>query len=51
MAADQLIRDLFETNPALGWVGLGVLGLFVLALVLVIIRETISLGGCARSTG
>lgn len=43
LAADSLIRTLFETNPALGWVGLGVLGLFVLALVALIIREAASL--------
>lgn len=39
LAADALIRDLFEANPGLGWFGLGVLGLFVLALVALLIRE------------
>ncbi len=39
LAADALIRDLFATNTWLGWVGLTLLGLFVLALVALIIRE------------
>ena len=43
LAADNLIRSLFETNPWLGWVGLTVLGLFLIALVAVIIREVASL--------
>ncbi|MEQ1902110.1 MAG: TIGR01620 family protein, partial [Devosia sp.] len=43
LAADNLIHTLFETNPALGWVGLGVLGLFVLALVALVVREAASL--------
>jgi putative membrane protein len=42
LALDSLIRNLFETNPALGWVGLGILGLFLLALIGLIIRETAS---------
>ena len=43
LAADNLIRSLFETNAWLGWVGLTVLGLFLVALVAVIIREVASL--------
>lgn len=43
LAADNLISSLFETNPWLGWVGLTILGLFVLALIAVIIREVASL--------
>lgn len=43
LAADALIRNLFESNPALGWLGLAVLVVFVLALVILILREVASL--------
>src|SRR5690606_3251791 len=43
LAADALIRDLFAKAPWLGWVGLAVLGLFLLALVGLVIRETAAL--------
>ena len=39
LAADALIRDLFATQPWLGWLGLTVLALFLLALIVVILRE------------
>jgi putative membrane protein len=39
LAADRLIRDLFASNPWLGWVGLTGLGLFLLALAALILRE------------
>ena len=43
LALDALIRNLFATTPWLGWVGLTVLGLFLLALVAIVIREVASL--------
>lgn len=43
LALDSLITGLFAANPWLGWVGLTVLGLFLLALVALIVRETASL--------
>ena len=43
LAADRLIRDLFAANPWLGWLGLGVLGLFLLAAIALIIREGLAL--------
>jgi putative membrane protein len=43
LAADRLIRDLFAANPWLGWVGLALLGLFLVALIAVIVREAASL--------
>jgi putative membrane protein len=43
LAADALIRNLFETTPWLGWLGLAVLALFVIALIVVVIREVASL--------
>ena len=43
LAADALIRDLFATQPWLGWLGLTVLALFLLALLVVILRELGSL--------
>ena len=39
LAIDNLIRNLFATQPWLGWVGLTVLGLFLIALVGLIARE------------
>lgn len=43
LAADALIRDLFAKAPWLGWLGLAVLGLFLLALIGLVIRETAAL--------
>jgi putative membrane protein len=43
LAADRLIRDLFTTNPALGWIGLGLLGAFLVAIIALIAREWLSL--------
>ena len=43
LAADSLIRSLFDTSTWLGYVGLAILGLFLLALVALIIRETAAL--------
>lgn len=43
LAVDALIRNLFATTPWLGWLGLTVLGLFLLALVAIMIREAASL--------
>jgi putative membrane protein len=43
LAADRLIRDLFETNEWLGWAGLAVLALFVVALVALLTREVLAL--------
>jgi putative membrane protein len=43
LAADSLIRSLFDTSTWLGWIGVGILGLFLVALIGLIIRETISL--------
>jgi putative membrane protein len=43
LAADALIRNLFETQSWLGWIGVTVLALFVLALIVLVIREIGSL--------
>ena len=43
LAADALIRDLFANNAWLGWVGLTILALFVLAAVVLVAREIGSL--------
>ena len=43
LAADRLIRDLFETNEWLGWVGLGVLGAFIVAVAALAAREIFAL--------
>ncbi|ODT69011.1 MAG: TIGR01620 family protein [Pelagibacterium sp. SCN 63-23] len=43
LAADRLIRDLFASNPYLGWVGLGVLGAFLVAVLALVTREILSL--------
>ena len=43
LAAERLIRDLFASNEWLGWLGLAVLALFVLALVALAIREMLAL--------
>jgi putative membrane protein len=43
LAADRLIRDLFDANPVLGWLGVVVLALFVLAVLLLAVREVFAL--------
>ena len=43
LAADRLIRDLFATNDWLGWLGLGVLGAFLVALLALAAREIFAL--------
>jgi putative membrane protein len=43
LAAERLIRDLFARYEWLGWVGLGVLSLFLVALLALILREWLSL--------
>lgn len=43
LAADRLIRDLFASNEWLGWLGLGVLGAFVVAVLALVIREMLAL--------
>ncbi len=44
LAADQLIRDLFTRAPWLGWLGVGALALFVVALIAVAVREILAVG-------
>ena len=43
LAINALIDSLFATNTWLGWVGLTIAGLFLLALIAIVIRETASL--------
>ncbi|MEO6395721.1 MAG: TIGR01620 family protein [Devosia sp.] len=43
LAADRLIRDLFEAYPALGWLGVAIGTVFVMALLALIVREAASL--------
>lgn len=43
LAADRLIRDLFAAYDWLGWVGLGLLTLFVVAMAALIAREVFGL--------
>jgi putative membrane protein len=43
LMADRLIRDLFAANEWLGWLGLGVLAAFVLAVLVLAAREIIAL--------
>ena len=43
LAADRLIRDLFAANEWLGWVSLGVLGAFVIAVLALATREIFAL--------
>jgi putative membrane protein len=43
LAINALIDSLFATNPWLGWAGLTIAGLFLLALIAIIIREVASL--------
>ena len=43
LAADRLIRDLFAANEWLGWLGLGVLGGFIIAVLALAAREIFAL--------
>lgn len=43
LALERLISDLFARYPALGWVGLAVTGLMLLALVALIVRELLAI--------
>jgi putative membrane protein len=43
LAVNALIESLFAANSWLGWAGLTILGLFLLALVAIVIREVASL--------
>ena len=43
LAADRLIRDLFAANEWLGWLGLGVLGAFIVAILALAAREIFAL--------
>ncbi|MGB3338638.1 MAG: TIGR01620 family protein [Devosia sp.] len=43
LAADRLVRDLFAANEWLGWLGLGVLGAFVIAILALGAREIFAL--------
>lgn len=43
LAAERLIADLFATTPWLGWLGLGILAVFVAALLALLIRESLAL--------
>jgi len=43
LAADRLVRDLFASNQYLGYIGLGVLGAFVIAVLALVIRELFAL--------
>ncbi|WP_108396481.1 YcjF family protein [Devosia submarina] len=43
LAADRLIRNLFEAHHWLGWLGLAVLALLILALVVLATREAFAL--------
>ena len=43
LAAERLVRDLFATYDWLGWFGLGVLAIFVVALIVLTGRELIGL--------
>ncbi len=43
LAADHLIRELFAANPWLGWAGLAVLGVFVLAVLALAANEVFAL--------
>ncbi|MBF0679277.1 MAG: TIGR01620 family protein [Devosia sp.] len=43
LAADRLIRDLFASNEYLGWIGLGILGAFLVAVAALVFREFLAL--------
>ena len=43
LAADRLIRDLFAANEWLGWLGLAVLGIFLIAILALAAREAFAL--------
>ncbi len=43
LAAEALVRGLFEANPWLGWVGIAVLAVFVAAVIALAARELLAL--------
>src|SRR5690606_30250270 len=43
LAADRLIRDLFASNEYLGWIGLGILAAFLVAIIALVFREYLAL--------
>ena len=43
LAANRLINDLFAANEWLGWLGLGVLGAFLVAVLALVTREMVAL--------
>ncbi len=43
LAADRLIRDLFASNEYLGYIGVGVLGAFIIAILALVTREFLAL--------
>ncbi len=43
LAAERLIRDLFASNEYLGYIGLGVLGAFIIAILALVLREFLAL--------
>lgn len=43
LAAERLIRDLFATSEWLGWLGIGLLAVFVAAIVALAVREILAL--------
>ena len=43
LAADRLIRDLFARHEWLGWIGLGLLGAFLIAVIALVTREFLAL--------
>ena len=43
LAAERLLRDLFATSQWLGWVGLALLALFLLAMAALVTREALAL--------
>jgi putative membrane protein len=51
LAVTSLVEDLFARNPWLGWIGVGLAALFVLAVVLLAGRELLALRRLARIDG
>lgn len=43
LAADRLIRDLFARNEWLGWAGIALLAVFLVALAAIVVRELLAL--------
>ena len=51
LAVTNLIEDLFARNPWLGWIGVGLAGLFLFALLVLLAREAIALRRLGRIDG